>query len=256
MKNKNLYIRKCLLPAILALLVVVSPIGAQEPTSSSSIKPQRDTPLALMRTFLISSWDAENASQVSIRQALSCLDLGHLKQEELDKVGWQLAIQLEEIIDNLDPNGIELSSLQDAANANSIEFYEGKITGGKIILKKQHNGLWLVDGQTVKSIKNMHDALMESLEKQKAAPDKEEETASGTEVQPVDPSRSTPRATMMTFLNSMSAEPADYQGAVACLDLSGILVQAHEAEGPRKADLLLWCMNHLELVVPQTHQES
>ncbi|MHC4093178.1 MAG: mechanosensitive ion channel family protein, partial [Planctomycetota bacterium] len=107
------------------------------------------------------------------------------------------------------------------------------------LAKEPETGLWRFSARTLASIPELATALEEEAEQEEEATHAERE---------VDPARRSPRATMKTFLEAMTAEPQRIDEAVKCLDDSEEDAKGWEIRGRDLAEKLIRTMDRISRV--------
>jgi len=213
------------------------PVGA-EPKPPAAL--DLSTPRATMRAFLLAMQDASGAKPERINDALSCLDISWLKGEDRAERARSLARRLYTI---LETQTVRLDDVPERADQHEGYLFfqlepkpEVVPTPEIRLLRRRDSGNWVFTDFTLQSIPALEDALI----KQAAKP-----AAEST----VPAARRTPRATMVTFLDAMSARPPDLKSAVQCLDPTGRDAETWPVTARTLATQLKNVMDKIKLVV-------
>jgi len=209
-------------------------VRAQEAEKPPASQPTMETllasPRSAIKTFLIAVQD-KGADRVA-----ACLDLSQIDEERRAQQGEELASLLKELIDHRLPKiKLEIYS-EDPEYRNENDRHELALTTttsedrqekGEIVLARGADGLWRFSAETVAAIPSLY----KPLQTQPAATQPAAEPG-------VPQHLSSARATMRTFLETMSKDPPNIERAMQCLDLSGIETVLRNERGPEAARLL------------------
>ncbi len=229
-----------------------TPSPASAPTTDTTPPPEPLTaklrsPRALVRQFLVAVNDAERNPDF-YPAALACLNFAGVDAAVAAEQGARYADQLQDVLQRLLDLG--LLKLEDLPEETTQTAYTIGREPVVLVLARQEGGHWLFSARTVAQIPALYQQLGE-LSTAAASPTAEEpvRAAKGTAGADVPAEYRSPRATMVTFLKSMTAD--DLRTAIRCLDLSGLSEVEREASARLLAGKLLLVMNRHKVVVPQ-----
>jgi len=234
-----------------------NPDGAPEPPDSDQKAPTAPTPIdlgsprATMQTFLRAVEDAMGDKPTRIADAVRCLDISELPEEDREQRAQTLARRLFTIIDK---KGVILDDLPESYDEAEYVFYppknknehepqsaEAEDAAGlaaQISFRLDFDaGVWLFTPQTLASIAaleaELQDAPAETVDAESKIP----------------AARRDPRATMKTFLTAMNRETPDLATAADCLDRGDRSKQAWGTKSKEYAAQLKSIMDKTKLVV-------
>ncbi len=206
---------------------------ASAPTTQS--QPAREDPLrsarSTMQHFLVAVAEADKTPE-RIEDAIACLDLSDIPQDQRDERGALIAHQLAEIIERI---GVVLEAIPDDPAAGPFVVHEQE--DRRIELARGPDGRWRFTRDTVRAVPLMYAALVKAASTQ---PEPQVDTR-------VPAAFRTPRATMRTFLEAVTE--GDLRTAAACLDLSELPKATALDIGQRLAVKLKAVMDRIKLVV-------
>ena len=198
---------------LLALALLAGPAAADEPQAD-----KRLTPRATVQT-LFAAVSAARQNPKYIREAAACLDLSGLAADHRDPD--LLAVELETVLRAADVNSERVPD----ELADDVYVLPGP-DGGRIGLRRQADGRWLFDRDTVAQIPAMATAARKILQ------DRNKEAAALN----VAPESASPPPTVRTFLTSYFR--GDSQRCSRCLNLADIPAVAREEVGGQLAHKL------------------
>ena len=186
----------------------------EEPEGQPKRTLDLSNPRAAMRTFLVAIQDAAGDHPERIEDAVRCLDTSQLEGEGKDrtKLARSLALRLYDIIDK---RGVRLDDVPEKEDGADHLFHQLKVEEGVTpvpevrLARNRVTGEWQFTSQTLASIPALEEAAAVQAESAKPA---ESDVPAG---------RRSPRATMITFLEAMNADPRDVDEALKCLDPTG-----------------------------------
>lgn len=254
---------------VLANLATVVGLSAQAPPSSpGGTEPQeqpagqpttdqadaqpgpqidRSSARATMRAFLVAVQNAAGEHPERIADAMQCLDVSGLPEEDRAEQAGKLAIRLEKLIDL---KGVNIDDIPESTEEDTFVFHsttqtvDGEETTLAIELEREpQTERWRFSARTLASIPGLEKAFEQQ---------KEEKLEAAQVESKVDAARRTPRATMKTFLDAMNADPQRIEEAVACLDSSEEDPKSWGVRGPTLAHKLMQVMDRIRLVVLQS----
>lgn len=171
--------------------------------------PERlGSPRMTLRTFF-RAMDAAESSDARINDALECLDLGAIPDNDRKGLGTTLAGKLEAILRALH---LDLSAVPDAWDSGPQSLSEPR--GIKVDLVRQQDGCWRISENTVARIPEQFEKL--------AAKERADRERSGQ--------FESARDTTVSFLNSVNS--GDLNAAAKCLDMSDFFPIAEDEFGP------------------------
>jgi len=192
------------------------PDGEPKPTTAAEeapqrIPPDRSSPRALVRSFLVAVQEAAAEKPARIDDAVECLDISRLEEEDPQAAGRQLARRLYAVMDKI---GVKLDEIPTETTNLSYTFYQlepekpDQASAPAIVLEFDTDSeLWRFSAETLTAVSPIEAAL-----KQREAAKPEAKTPD------VPAARRTARATMMSFISAMRADPPDLEEAIKCLD--------------------------------------
>jgi MscS family membrane protein len=171
--------------------------------------PERlGSPRMTLRTFF-RAMDAAETNDSRIGDALDCLDLGAIPDQDRRGLGTTLAGKLEAILRAL---RLDLSAVPDSWDAATQALSDPR--GIKVELVRQQDGCWRVSESTIARIPEMFEKL---AAKERAGRERAGQYSSA-------------RDTTVSFLNSVGSK--DLDAAAQCLDLSAYFPSSHDELGP------------------------
>lgn len=168
------------------------------------------TPLETVQTLCFSA-DCFHLKPEIIDEAIACLEID--RETINQRAASLLAMELQEVINELSP---QLTGLNILPGQSQVSLYEGE--GIKISLRKNGDGMWRFDRETVSRIPLLRKF---SADKEKARKKIAEMLRQGME---------DPTETMVHFMNK--AVRGDFQTAANHLDLSEIPSEQRMVQGP------------------------
>ena len=197
------------------------------------------TPRSAIREFLAAVAEAEERAE-RIDDAIRCMDLSGLEDEHRETLAAQRADQLEHAIDLIIRlHGRTTEDVPEEVEGEEYVFYqEGE---SRVVLARGAEGLWRFSADTVAGIEELNKVL------QTEADDKD--VRNGTVPEDVRSSFASPRATMLTFINSVAA--GDRAAAAQCLDLGKLPAATRAETGQDLATKLMYAMDRIERVIIQ-----
>ena len=214
-----------------------------QPADEAAGKPKYtldlSNPRATIQTFLVAVQEAIADHPERIDDAVQCLDTSQLEADGHAEHARKLARRLYEVIDK---KGVTLDDIPEQTEDAKYVFFELKPeedtarTCEISLARDLVTGHWQFTAATLASIP----ALKESAAEEKSPKPAESK---------VPAARRSPRATMLTFIDAMNAEPQNLAEAVECLDPAGQAAQAWSVRGPDLAHKLKNVMNKIRLVV-------
>ncbi len=221
-------------PYVLALVLLA---GAAVPVLAQEARAEkRRTPRATVQT-LLAAVSAARETPKYIDDATACLDLGGLPPGGRD--GALLVFQLEAVL-----RAAEVNTERIPEQVAGDEYVLSGPQGGRVGLRRQPDGRWLFDRDTVSRIPQMGGEahkLLEEKNKQAAALNVSPEVAS-------------PRATFRTFLRSYFR--GDSERALRCMNLAEIPAPARQEVGEQLAHKLCQVILRHRSVVYQDIPDS
>jgi MscS family membrane protein len=215
------------------LLVLPGPVTqAQEKRDE-----QYRSPRATVRTLLTGITLAKRVPE-RMQEAIACLDLGGLPASQQSTAGL-LATQLEAVLRARD---VDTGLLPDDTKEAVYVLPDG--SGPRIALKRQPDGRWLFDRDTVAQIPKLY------AQTQKHRQEQNREAASLS----VSPEHASARATMRTFVEAYRR--GDFERILACLDLDDIPTVARHELGTQLANKLKQVMVRYRLPILQEIPDS
>jgi MscS family membrane protein len=219
-------------PRYARLGVALPPLTAAESRGLSKRAPanvpaQLGSPRALLQGFF-RVMDAAETRDAMLVQALPCLDLHTIPQDDRRVQGTKLACKLEAVLRKI---RIELSALPDDWNAPPQVLGENQ--GVRVEIVRQRDGCWRFSPDTV----NSAPAFFEKLTAQNKA---ENQRAARLD---------SARDTMSTFLTCMRR--GEFDLAAECLDLSRFRTGAQDELGPVLAYKLKYVIDRIGRVYIQ-----
>jgi len=201
---------------------------AQAPGQEAAqrIAPDRSSPRAVVRSFLVAVQEAAAAKPARIDDAVACLDISKLEGDDPQAVARQLARRLYAVMDKI---GLKLDEIPGETTDFSYTFYAldpDKPDSPAIIVEfDTESELWRFSAESLAAISPIEAALkgQEAAKPEPKVPD-------------VPAARRTARATMMTFVGAMRAEPKNLTEAIKCLNPAG---QDQASWGVRGRDLVV-----------------
>ena len=235
-----------LAPATQLAAEAVSPIS-QPATGPSLADDPRRSPATMVGEFLRALNESEKTPK-RMRDAVKCLNFGKLRKTDPEAVAQQgpvLARQLEEIIEALLNNYGKSRDEIPREPEGDVVYFPAEPTDNGIQLQITRNpeGLWRFSEETLAAVPTFLQAIKQTRTEETRETPKDEAAAT------VPPAYRTPRATMRTFLEAMSA--GDKAAAAACLDLSEQPAATAAEMGAKLADQLLYAMDRIAVVVYQ-----
>lgn len=204
--------RPLLSPGLLVIgigLLLAGP-GAN-PQAQEKREERQRTPRATVRTLLVAI-GVSRAHPEEIEEAASCLDLSGLPADQRDP--GLLARNLEAVLQARD---IDTEAIPDAVQGDTYVLPDAG--GSRIGLKRQPDGRWLFDRETVAQIPKLY------AEVQKRMQDKNKEMAALN----VSPDFASARATVRTMVSSYNR--GDFNRILRCMDLSDVPAVARQEVG-------------------------
>ncbi len=217
--------------ALLALMLFAAAVHAETPQPE-----KRYSPRTTVQTLYVAVGGARQNPKY-IQEATACLDLGGLPPDHRDSD--LLAVQLEAILRASDVNTERIPE-DVAADVYDLAGPEG----ARIALRRQPDGHWLFDRETVALIPKMATDARKILE------DKNKEAAALN----VAPEVSSPRATFRTFLTAYFR--GDSERTLRCLNLNDIPAAARAEVGEQLAHKLLQVILRNRSVIYQDLPDS
>ena len=238
--------------AALSNFVVPRSVWAMQPQDANSrrdgpaaeSKPvrERNSPRAMMRTFLIAVQEASGEHPERIEDAVACLNTSELAGEDVADQARRLAQRLHAIIQAY---GVTLDDIPETLKADRYQFLSEKSAeseGESVeigLVRDPDTSTWQFSPATLAAIPALEASLQQRAK----------ESPPVKKLSNVPASRRSARATMQTFLASMNAEPPNLTEAVYCLDPTGRDVVAWSIKGVEFATTLKTIMDRNKIVV-------
>lgn len=198
-----------------------------------------ESPRATVRTFLTAVMLAPDLP-AKIEDAVACLDLSQIAEGQRKEAG-RLAYGLDLVIRSI---GVFTPVLPDHLDESAYEL--GRYGEHKITLKRQADGRWLFDAETIKLLPVM---IREIRMATKATSDANTAAANAAANADVPAAYRTPRATLKTFYEAF--RDRDLNAAARCLDLSDLPPPARKALGRELAVKIKEVFDRVALVIFQ-----
>jgi MscS family membrane protein len=204
------------------------------------------TPRAAMRAFLLAIQDAAGDQPERIDDAVRCFDVSGVQGEDVAERARQLARRLHRVIDRV---GVKIDDIPETADHSAGYVFhsapdpENALKDVEIRLARDgESAIWRFTASTLASIP----ALEKAVDKQKAVEKQAEPPKPEIDLPAA---RRSPRATMKTFLDAMTAKPRDIDAAIKCLDPTGQDPRGWRVRGEQLAIRLKNVMDKIRLVV-------
>jgi MscS family membrane protein len=225
---------------LLCVITLLSSSGgshAQTPGGATAVKVDARfaSPRATVRTFLASiNATEEDPDQLDV--AVSCLDLSKTKDGE--QLAGRYAFELEVILRSLNT---PTWAIPDAPPGDV--YVLGNNPKLKVELRRQKDGRWLFDADTVQSIRALRvEAYHQALEKNQHSKVKHESSTAPAAYR-------SPRALFNEYVDA--CKKGDYERAAQCLDLSGLPAPARKALGRELAVKLKEVLDRMSFIIFQ-----
>lgn len=217
---------------------------AEHTAEPGKVDPRFRSPRATLRTFLAAMMLAPDVPE-KIEEAAACLDLDHLNRDSREIRSGQLAYGLDMLLRSVGvltsivpDHGALLTEYDLIRDLGSASGAAG--TGRHIVLRRQEDGRWLFDSETVAAIPMM----VQEIRRATALAN-----ASKARADDVPAAYRTPRATFSTFFHAI--RDRDMDAAARCLDLSEIPAPARPAIGREASVKIKEIFNRVALVLMQ-----
>ncbi len=178
----------------------------------------RSSPRATIRSFLVAVQEADGDKPARIDDAVSCLDISKIEDDDPPAHARQLARRLYAAIDNI---GVKIEDIP--ADTSDVYYTLYRVDpdrddGPTVSLE------WEASTETWRITASTLDALPQIEAKLAAQSVPAEEKSAAAHTPPADDvpaARRSARTTMMTFLTAMNADPQQLTEAILCLDPAG-----------------------------------
>lgn len=220
------------------------PEGAAE----EDTPPVLSSPRATVQTFIDAMNRVRQGDTEALNDALACLYLGDLPEEERQPKGVQLADQLYDVLDRLT---FSLENIPEAVDGANFAGAIGQETEIQIVLHKNEDDQWRFSYSQMLS--NLGD-----LEQQVVAENETGKEEQAAVAENFVPELGSPRATMSLFLSAMN-ERGDLrqEDAVKTLDLSELPERMRASLGGIRAFQLKEVLDrYKEIFLPEIPNES
>jgi len=182
------------------------PAPTQE--EAEHVAPDRSSPRAVVKSFLLAVQDSTSTKPERIEDAVACLDYSKLDAEDKAAAARNLAPRLSVVLDKIGVKIDELPTETDdvvyaVARAEPEEGDPVELT----VEREAEDGPWVFSAETLTSISTVE----QMLAAEDADKPKKKVTAAPA-------ARGSARATMMTFLTAMNPDNLDVTEAIKCLD--------------------------------------